>query len=152
MAGAARVLGMALAGAGLACLAGCGGSTDTAANSTVTAQAPTSYTIRKADLNRPDPNDICRSRDADFLPNLTARVTRALPPSIGAPFAFEDFSVTDGHDGKGREAVLRFRAAGELRYAIGDFDAGSCAITKIRAGVGPSPYSNPGQREIRVPD
>lgn len=82
------------------------------------------------------------------------RVARALPPGIASTMTFHDFNVTDGYEGKGRKAVLRFTVdrdgkRGVLMFAAGDFDPANCDLSAIRAGAGPAPGL--GTREISVP-
>lgn len=135
-------------------LAGCGGEPSGTAINNAAAPAPTSYGIRQADLSRDPPADICRVKRPAFLEGLMKRVGRALPPAVASTMAFRDFNVTDGYEGKGREAVLRFIVdrdgrQGVLMYAAGDFDPANCDLSRIRAGVGAAPGS--GTEEISVP-
>lgn len=134
-------------------LSGCG-ETDSDSNAS-DLPAPTSYYIRAVDLYRSIPNDICRTRDPAFIADLVARITRALPPGMQSSFAFEDFNVTDGYRGTGKEAILRFRVqAGkvrQLRYVVGDFAPETCALSRVRMGIGPSPYMDAQPPETPVP-
>lgn len=119
--------------------------------------APSSYNFRKVDLYRSPAADICRSRDASFLETIASRARAALPPSSYASFAFEDFTVTDGYEGKKREAILRFRADPKgrgtvLMYAVGDFDAATCGVRNMRVGVGAYPSRETRSTEVKAPE
>lgn len=120
-------------------LSGCGGSEPVPAPS----ETPTSYYLRKADLYREVPNDICRTKDAAFLQDLVQRVSAALPAGTQS-FDFEDFNAHSAFDGKGMEAVLRFRAgdAGDavMMYAVGPFDPSTCHVGRMKGGVGADPH------------
>lgn len=150
IAAARRTLPLLLA----AYLTACGGEQAEVANAA--APAPTSYAINPANLYRSTPNDICRARNPNFLQALISRARRGVPSAQLAQLRFEDFTVTDGYEGKGREAILRFRVAetGEprtLMYAVGTFDPSSCAVGELRVGVGASPYGEGDRAETRVP-
>lgn len=137
-----------------AVLTACGG--EPAEETNAAAPAPISYAINPADLHRSTPNDICRARDPNFLEALISRARGGVPSAQLAQFRFEDFNVTDGYEGKGREAILRFRVAetGDpqiLMYAVGPFDPLSCAVGQLRVGVGASPYEESGRAETRLP-
>lgn len=136
----------------LLALAACGGDEQArngAGEATIT---PTTYGIRQADLGAMPPKDICRTRDPSFLQNLVGRVTRTLPPAEAATIKIRDFNVTDGYEGKGREATLRFTVdrLGDktLFYARGAFTKADCKISDLRLGAGPAPN---GLKETRVP-
>lgn len=124
---------------GVALLAGCGGEPAPAPSET-----PTTYYFRKADLYRDIPSDICRTKDPAFLQNLVQRVSAALPPGT-ASFDFEDFNAHAALDGKGMEALLRFRTTSpkgesETMYAVGPFDPSNCHIGPMQGGVGADPH------------
>ncbi|MCT2398374.1 hypothetical protein [Novosphingobium mangrovi (ex Huang et al. 2023)] len=122
-------------------LAGCGKQADSPPSA-----PPTSYLIRKADLYRTEPGDICRTRDSTFLQNLILRISAALPPG-STGFDFEDFdarAVAD--DGKGMEAVLRFRSSApdghaQMMYAAGPFDPATCTVGPMTGGIGTDPHA-----------
>ncbi|WP_066530428.1 hypothetical protein [Erythrobacter sp. CCH5-A1] len=105
------------------------------------APSPDTFDIRKVDLWREQPVDICRSVDPDFLSKLTDRVRSGVDPKFWPSFSFEDFSVRDA-DGEGRRvAAFRFkidRGAGpEMMTAVGQIDPKTCAIGEMKLGVGP---------------
>ncbi|HEV7287707.1 hypothetical protein [Sphingomonas sp.] len=123
-------------------------------NATVT-QAPATYSIYPADLYREVPSDICRSTDPEFLQALISRVRKGVAPDRLVTFKFEDFSVTDGFEGKNREAILRFRVGARdeapvLMYAVGAFNPKGCRVAELRVGEGAGPYETSNPREIRV--
>lgn len=119
------------------------------------ADTPTGFDFRRVDLIRDQPNDLCRAKNPDFLQNLLNRVGGALPVEDRSTMTFHDFHVARTLDGKGSEAVLRFKSGrGDqtdvLMYAYGDFDPATCAIINLRVGVGPTPHITGEQGEIPV--
>ena len=136
-------------------LAACGGDDVEPSNATAT-EAPATYSIYSADLYREVPRDICRSTDPEFLQKLISRARKGIAPDRLATFKFEDFSVTDGFEGKNREAILRFRVGARdetpvLMYAVGAFNPQGCRVAELRVGEGASPYETGNPRETRVP-
>jgi len=123
----------------LTMLCACGSSTQAPAPST----APTSYSIRKANLYAAIPNDICRSRNAAFLNELVQRVSAALPPGTSS-FDFVDFQAVVPKNGKAASAVVQFRTSGPdgtpvTMYAAGSFDPKTCVVGPMTGGVGQGP-------------
>jgi hypothetical protein len=121
-------------------LAGCG---EVEPEPQESAAAPTSYFIRKVDLYRTTPNDICRAQDGEFLANLMGRIGKLLPADYGGLATIEDFNVGSAFDGKGQSAVLRFHAskAGEpdvMMSAVGKFDPKGCNVGPITVRQGPA--------------
>ena len=136
-------------------LSSCGGEDGGTRNDTSPA-APTTYSIYPSDLYREVPKDFCRSLDPEFLRTLIKRARQGVPVQLGGSFKFEDFSVTDGYEGKNREAILRFtvsdgRTPPTMMYAVGAFDPNGCRVAELRVGEGPSPYAASNPQETRVP-
>lgn len=122
-------------------LAGCGDGPGNQAGAE--GAPPQGYYIRKADLYRESPNDICRAKDAGFLEALISRSTGALPE--GTVWAdLEDFNARTAATGKGMEAVVRFRARVDnaqpvMMFATGPFDPATCTVGRLTGGVGSDP-------------
>ena len=117
-------------------------------------EAPTTYYVQKADLNREEPDDICRSKDAEYLQKIISRIVRALPE--GTEWGdFEDFNATPSIKGDGMDAVVRFEARTDnadlvKMFAIGPFDPTNCDIVSMRGGVGSDPHDPRAQTTFEV--
>jgi hypothetical protein len=126
-------------------LCGCGGENPDQDDAGEVVAKPASYYIRQVDLYREVPNDICRSANPEFIQTLFDRVvSRVLAEGYSAP-AFEDFNAVAAYDGKGMEAVLRFRAnqpggVEVMMFAVGPFEPAGCKVGQMRGGVGPHPH------------
>lgn len=147
------VAAIAAAALGLV-VASCSDGEQTQTNAAKARPTPTGYAIRRVDLWADPVNDICRARDGEFLEKLMDRVRRALPIPMRVTMQFSDFNVTDGYEGKGRVATMRFTVdrdgqKGVLMYATGKFTPATCRIDQMRAGVGAAPEI--GTKEITVP-
>lgn len=117
--------------------------------------APDTYYIGKSDLYRDPPVDICRAKNNAFLSGLIERVTGALPPDTTWA-DLEDFNAHSAFDGKGMEAVLRFRATigggpPVLMSVAGRFDPATCRVGALAGGVGANPHDPQTVATLQVP-
>jgi len=135
----------------LASLAACEGAADQ-----VSSPSPETYSIARADLWNPEPQDICRAADPAFLDTALQRVRDVLPADHIESLEFHDFNVTDPAPSGEREANLRFwfvdnTGAREMWTANAPFVADECSVGEMVVGKGSSVLAHDPDQIIVAP-